>query len=429
MLASVSLGIFLPRKSRKTQKMNPSTNILIRQQMLQILSAALHAVAPHRLVFEALLSEQHAEVAVIAIGKAAAGMLNGAREALTERITDALVITDAAYAVGLPRDVEWVEGSHPLPDEKSLLAGEHLSAFIQRQPKQRKLIFLISGGASAMVEVLFPGVTLDHLQRVNQWLLGSGLSIHQVNSVRKAMSLIKGGGLLSMIAERDAASLLISDVPGDDPGSIGSGLLVADGSRAREQLNDLQLPGWIREILQYQADDGVEQSQPDLKIIASNSSALAGAASEARRLGFEVHHHHQILQGDAIDTALQLTGYLRSAPAGIHLWGGETTVKLPPNPGKGGRNQHLAMAVAMRLRGCEDVLLLSAGTDGIDGNSDDAGALIDGATVMRGEVQGLDAESYLLSANANLFLAQSGDLIHTGPTGTNVMDIIIACKL
>jgi len=405
------------------------SNNHIRQQMLQILNAALHAVAPHRLVFEALQSEPQAEIALIAIGKAAVGMLSGARAALTGRVKQTLVITAAAYAAGLPRDVEWIDGSHPLPDEKSLLAGEALTAFIQRQPARRKLIFLISGGSSAMVEALSPGITLEHLQRVNQWLLGSGLAIHQVNNVRKAMSRIKGGGLLSVIAGRCSSCLLISDVQGDDPGSIGSGLLVADAPGGRQQLNDLQLPGWIQEMLQYRADDGAEQCQPELKIVASNNSALKGAASEAKRLGFTVHYHHQILQGDAVETAWKLADYLREAPSGIHLWGGETTVKLPSNPGKGGRNQHLALAAAMRLCGCEDVLLLSAGTDGIDGNSDDAGALIDGATVMRGEVQGLDAESHLQSANTNQFLAQSGDLIHNGPTGTNVMDIVIACKL
>ena len=408
--------------------MNPSpTNNLIRKQMLRILNAALHAVAPHRLVFDALQSEQHADIALIAIGKATAGMFNGARKALTGRVEETLVITAAAYVAGLPRDVDWIEGSHPLPDEKSLKAGEALTAFIQRQPAQRKLIFLISGGASAMVEVLSPGITLDHLQRVNQWLLGSGLSIHQVNSVRKAMSLIKGGGLLSLTGKREVLCLLISDVPGDDPGSIGSGLLVAEDFPVREQLDDMQLPYWIRESL-HAGDHNVVSGEAEVKIIAANSSALEGAASEAKGLGYAVHHHHQILQGDAVDTAAELTNYLRSAPAGIHLWGGETTVKLPPNPGKGGRNQHLSLAAAMQLRGCDDVLLLSAGTDGVDGNSDDAGALIDGATVQRGEVQGLDAKSHLQSANANLFLAQSGDLIHTGPTGTNVMDIIIACK-
>ena len=234
--------------------------------------------------------------------------------------------------------------------------------------------------------------------------------------------------MLSFTGEREALCLLISDVPGDDPGSIGSGLLVAEDSLVREQLDDMQLPCWIRELL-HAGDYSIACREAEAKIIASNSSALAGAASEAKGLGYAVHHHHQILQGDAVDTAAQLTSYLRSAPAGIHLWGGETTVKLPPNPGKGGRNQHLALAAAMQLHGCDDVLLMSAGSDGIDGNSEDAGALIDGATVQRGEVQGLDAESHLQSANANLFLAQSGDLIHTGPTGTNVMDIIIACKI
>lgn len=408
--------------------MTPSSaHSLLRQQMLQILGAALHAVAPHRLVFEALRSEQHAEVAVIAIGKAAAGMLSGARAALAGKIEEILVVTAAAYAAGLPRDVKWIEGSHPLPDEKSLAAGEALSAFIQRQPQQRKLIFLISGGASAMVEVLAPGITIGHLQRVNQWLLGSGLSIHQVNSVRKAMSQIKGGGLLQVIDGRDASCLLISDVPGDDPGSIGSGLLTAGESVREKGFIDMQLPGWILQTLQSN-DRSVVCSSPESTIIASNSSALKGAASEAKRLGFEVYLHHQILQGDAVDTATQLAGYLRSAPAGIHLWGGETTVRLPPAPGTGGRNQQLALAAAIELYGCEDMLLLSAGSDGVDGNSDDAGALVDDGTVGRGEVQGMDARAYLESADANPFLAESGDLIHTGPTGTNVMDIVIACK-
>lgn len=397
--------------------------------MLQILSAALRAVAPHRLVLGALQSEQHADIALIVIGKAASGMLSGAREALAGRIVDSLVITSPAYAAGLPRDVEWVEGSHPLPDEKSLLAGEALTAFIQRQPAQRKLVFLISGGSSAMVEVLSPGITLEHLQRVNQWLLSSGLSIHQVNRVRKAMSRIKGGGLLTMMAGRSASCLLISDVPGDDMGSIGSGLLVADDLCTTAPLSDLQLPGWIQEMFQHRAGDGIVQCQPELKIIASNNSALEAAASEANRLGFTVYHKHQLLQGDAVETAWELVGYLCEAPPGIYLWGGETTVKLPSNPGKGGRNQHLALAAAIQLHGRDDVLLLSAGSDGIDGNRSDAGALIDSGTVERGEVQGLDAKSHLQGANANLFLAWSGDLIHTGPTGTNVMDIIIACKL
>lgn len=417
------------RKSCRGYLLSSHSNNHIRQQMLQIFNAALHAVEPHRQVRDALQSERREDIALIAIGKAAVGMLNGARAALTGRVKQTLVITAVAYAAGLPRDIEWIEGGHPLPDEKSLAAGEALIAFIQHQPVRRKLIFLISGGSSAMVEVLSPGITLEHLQRVNRWLLGSGLTIHQVNNVRKAMSQIKGGGLLPTVAERDAGCLLISDVPGDDPGSIGSGLLVAEDTRVRQQLNDLQLPSWVQEMQLYRVNDAVELCRPELNIIASNSSALEGAASEAKKLAFTVHHHHQILQGNAVETAWKLVEYLREAPPGIHLWGGETTVKLPEDPGKGGRNQHLALAMAMQLRGCEDVLLLSAGTDGVDGNSDDAGALIDGATMMRGEVQGMDAESHLQSANANQFLVQSGDLIHTGPTGTNVMDIVIACKL
>ncbi|MEN8213044.1 MAG: DUF4147 domain-containing protein [Pseudomonadota bacterium] len=396
--------------------------------MLQMLNAALQAVEPQRLVFDALRNEQHKEIALVAIGKAASGMIRGARAALNGQVAESLVITAAAYADGLPADVAWVEGSHPLPDEKSLAAGEALLAFIKRQSASCKFLFLVSGGASAMVEVLAPGVTLDQLQRVNRWLLGSGLSIRQVNCVRKAMSQIKGGGLLSRTGEREVLCLLVSDVPGDDPGSIGSGLLVAAGSGPGERLADLSLPGWILDSLPAGGRSAVSR-EAEIWIIASNSTALGGAAREAQRLGFETHQHRQLLQGDAIGAAQQIAGYLREAPPGIHLWGGETTVRLPPQPGRGGRNQQLALAAAIELRGCEDVLLLSAGSDGIDGNSSDAGALIDGGTMQRGEAQGLDALAHLHSANANRFLAESGDLVHTGPTGTNVMDIVIACKI
>jgi glycerate 2-kinase len=299
---------------------------------------------------------------------------------------------------------------------------------VQRQPQQRRLLFLISGGASAMVEVLRPGVTLEMLQRVNNWLLGSGLPIDQVNSVRTAMSRIKGGGLLDVTAGHEVSAMLISDVPGDDPASIGSGLLVKAAPLQPSQVSAMQLPAWITQLLPGGAcSEG--HGHANLRIIASNSSALEGAAAEARRLGLGVQAHARLLQGDAEQAASDIVAYLRTAPPGVHLWGGETTVKLPRSPGSGGRNQQLALAAALRLAGSSDLYLLCAGSDGIDGNSDDAGALVDGGTVKRGAVQGLDARRHLDSADANTFLAESGDLVHTGPTGTNVMDIVIACKL
>lgn len=399
----------------------------IRRQLLQMLDAALRAVDPHRLVYTALQDAGHRQFAVVAIGKAATGMLDGARAALGDRLGDALAITAAAYAEALTGDVAWVEGSHPLPDEKSLAAGEALLAFVQRQPRQRRLLFLISGGASAMVEVLQPDITLETLQRVNNWLLGSGLPIHQVNSVRTALSRIKGGGLLDITAGHEVSALLISDVPGDDPACIGSGLLVEAAPLQPSQVSAMQLPAWLAQLL----PQGVfrkAHGDAGLQVIASNKSALEGAAAEARRLGLGVLLHERLLQGDAVAAANDIVAYLRTAPPGAHLWGGETTVRLPRSPGRGGRNQQLALAAALQLAGSSDLYLLCAGSDGVDGNSDDAGALVDGGSVRRGAVQGLDAQHHLDNADANTFLAASGDLVHTGPTGTNVMDVVIACK-
>jgi len=223
---------------------------------------------------------------------------------------------------------------------------------------------------------------------------------------------------------------LISDVPGDDPATIGSGLLVPEGLLETDA--PLALPEWIADLLQKAspapplADACFENIS--MEIIATLSDAKKAAAKEGRALGYEVFEHAAVLGGDAELLGQKLASELLHGPEVMYVWGGETTVCLPPHPGRGGRNQHLALAAAMELAGEENVALLAAGSDGSDGPTNDAGAVVDGDSLSRGRAEGLEPDSALLNADAGTFLAASGDLIQTGPTGTNVMDLMIALK-
>ena len=294
-----------------------------------------------------------------------------------------------------------------------------------------ELLFLISGGASSLVERLVDGVTLDDLQRVNQWLLASGLDIHTMNYVRKSLSLIKGGRLAHTLGGRKTLALLISDVPGDDPATIGSGLLVP--AHFVETDLSLELPQWVTALMSggvpAPASDDFIFKNITLEIVASLDDAKQAAAESGRQLGYAVYQHAGVLQGDAVLVARQLAVELLNGPAGLHIWGGETTLQLPSQPGRGGRNQHLALVVATELSGCDGVFFLAAASDGSDGPTDDAGGFVDGETVARGRVAGFDANAALANADAGTFLAASGDLIRTGPTGTNVMDLLLGVKV
>ncbi|MGD8265225.1 MAG: DUF4147 domain-containing protein [Chromatiales bacterium] len=399
----------------------------IRPRMLEILAAAIAAVVPRSSVRQRLEKEDFGndKVAIVAIGKAASVMMQSACDFLGERIADALLITSPAYANQLPANVKFIPGSHPIPDQTSLDAGSALLTFLAAQETENRILFLISGGASAMVEVLEPQVSLEEMQRANRWMLGNNLDIRQTNLVRKCLSAIKGGKLLRYF-DNEALVLLVSDVPGDNPSDIGSGLLVPDPSI--REVQNIQLPEWLATLVRAPGEPGSRQNVR-VEIIASNEIAKSAAASAARKLGFPVTIHSGSLCGETGEVAERLADYLAgSAPAGVHVWGGETSVNLPPEPGTGGRNQQLALLVAARLAGRDSFCFVSAGTDGIDGLSEDAGAIVDGGTRMRGETQGHDIEDSLTRADANPFLAASGDLIHLGATGTNVMDIMLAWK-
>lgn len=403
-----------------------------RHQLLEIYQAALAAVNGQRVVHGFLSRVPVAHpLYLLAVGKAACAMARGAHEALEQRIADALIVTKYGHAEALSWPVH--EAGHPVPDANSLAAGQRLVEFIAAIPPQAGVLVLLSGGASALIEVLPRGVGLADLQEANRFLLASGLDIVACNAVRKRLSCIKGGRLAAMLAPRPVLCLAISDVPGDDPRAIGSGPLVADADVATA-LDSIDLPPFLDGLLKLApplplpGDDCFRHVR--FEIVARLADATRAAAAAAQHLGYEACVHTEFVQRDAVDAGTRLAReLLASTPRTVQVWGGETTIQLPPHPGRGGRNQSLALAAARALQGRERVWFLAAGTDGTDGPTLDAGALVDGQTVIRGEVEGLSADEALRMANAGEFLEASGDLIQTGPTGTNVMDLMLGLRL
>lgn len=405
--------------------------VAARRQLLAIFYAALAAVDGGRLVEHALRrAPPLGGVHVVAIGKAAASMFGGARRQLGTRLRRGLIITKDGHAPAhCPADLECIASGHPLPDARSLHAGQALLAFIDATPPDGELLFLISGGTSALVEVLPAAMTVTDLVQLNRWLLGSGLDIVQVNQVRRALSCIKGGRLLGRLGSHAARCLLLSDVIGDDPANIGSGLLVTPTPAPATSLQKL-LPAALARLAEYESPPPDPTPAPiPVQVLAGLADALAAAAQAGRAAGLAVTLHQRPLQGDAATTGRRLARALRDALPGLQVWGGETVVSLPPRPGRGGRSQQLALAAAVELAGQAGCYLLAAGTDGTDGPTPDAGALVDGDTLARGSLHEQDAAACLAAADAGHFLEASGDLLQTGPTGTNVMDIVLGLKL
>lgn len=360
----------------------------------------------------------HEKVAVLGVGKAASAMMLGAKNTLSSQIHSALVITKAEHA-DLTLNYPFIEAGHPIPNQNSLDAGKQLIEFIQNIPEDVRFLALVSGGASALVEVLPEGMGLKLLQNLNTWLLSSGLDIHEINKIRQALSLIKGGKALKHLHHKHMTQYLLSDVEGDDPAIIGSGLFV----KSENTPPSLNVPDECKTFIQPM--NVLKTVSVDSHIVASNEVACQAVIERAKQLDYAVIYHGQTLYGDTLELSVALAEELISAEPGIHIWGGEPTIVLPNKIGRGGRNQSLALALACELENVKNITVLVAATDGSDGPTDDAGAIIDGFTIQRGSG---NAKLHLASADAGTFLASSGDLLSTGPTGTNVMDIVIALK-
>jgi len=375
-----------------------------RRILLELFQAGLDRVSGRGSVAR-VLTPSSGPVWVAAIGKAAAAMALGAYDVLGNSIERTLIITKddhVAPQLHAFQNVEIHESAHPVPDRRSLDAGASLLKWLQELPHSVQPLFLISGGASSLVEVLEEGVTFEQLGRLNAEGLASGIPIGELNARRSKLSRIKGGGVARMLGDRPARALFISDVPGDDPAVIGSGVLGPAPDHA----------------------DRIERT-----IVASLDHAVEGVCLTAEKLGLDVRRPANRFDDDAARLAVRFTHELHLNAAQVCVWGGESTVQLPANPGCGGRNQHLALAAARLLAGHPNMMLLSAGTDGTDGVTDDAGALVDSETCARLSVSGIDVDDCMRRADSGTALAASGDLVHTGPTGTNVGDLVIGLKL
>ena len=366
------------------------------QKLKTIWDAAIDAVAGSSAVLHALRADTPFEPDLImAVGKAAAGMCSGALEAFPG--CTAMVVTKYGHAdADLKRapGIEIIEAAHPIPDENSLRAGRLLLERMRAMPTGSRVLLLVSGGASALAEALPEDMTLDDLQAITDEMIAGGKTIGQINARRKQTSLIKDGKLIEAFAGAEIRIYAISDVEGDSIEVIGSGL--GDCCRAKTRAKST--------------------------IIASNGIARERAAARAQELGLEVRLNEETLYGDVFELAPGIGEHLKHAEPGIYIWGGEPTVVLPEQPGRGGRNQGLALALAEYIEGRADVGLLVAGTDGTDGPTTAAGGLVNGDSWGPADA----ARDALERADAGPYLEQRGALFVTGPTNTNVMDLVIA---
>ena len=373
-----------------------------RRILLELFDAALRAVDGRACVKRAL-RESSGPVAVFAVGKAASAMAIGAHDALADRIEEFFVVTKDGHVDSQLRRVAGVtilETTHPVPDARSLAAGAELFRRVASLREGIRPVFLVSGGSSSLVELLHEDGTLEALRALNERGLAAGWDIATLNAERTRISRLKGGGIARLLGGRDALALFISDVPGDDPGVIGSGLL---GRGAGE--------------------DGIA------RVIVANIGVAVGAAAEAGAAhGLALDASPQRFDGDVEEVASEFVAAMRACTVDGLVWGGESTVRLPAKHGRGGRNTHLALAIARQFRANESWRVLAAGTDGTDGPTDDAGALVDSGTVERAEIAGCDVERAWREFDSGTALEASGDLLHTGPTGTNVGDVLIAIK-
>jgi glycerate-2-kinase len=420
-----------------------------------ILRAALAAADPEAAVRAALavdggrLRAGDAEVEVdgpgkvwmVAVGKAAAAMARGASAALGERMAGGSVTLPRGAGAALPSFEVW-EARHPIPDVHGLAGAADALQLAGRLGADDLLLFLLSGGASALWPAPPDGVDLADLQATTDALLRAGAPIAEINAVRKHLSRISGGRLARAAAPARVLTLAVADVIGATDDAIGSGPTLPDPTRFEDALDvlrryDVRVPPGVLRHLQAGAaglqPETVKPGELDNVLgfhrLLDVRDALGGAAEAATAAGYEAVVVSDRVEGEArevgmeiADAALQARREGRTRAA--LLWGGETTVTVR-GQGTGGRNQELALAAAIRLAGEPDVVLAALATDGRDGPTDAAGALVDGDTRARGEAAGLDPVGFLHANDSYHFLDATGDLLRPGPTGTNVNDVVV----
>ena len=395
-----------------------------------LFSAAIAAADPHLRVPSYLPKPPKGRTIVVGAGKASAAMALAVEQHWKAPLSG-LVIT--RYGHGAPcKKIEIVEASHPVPDANGRDAAVRMGDLVKGLTKDDLVLCLISGGGSALLAAPAPGLTLADKQNVNRQLLSCGAPISEMNCVRKHLSALKGGRLAAAAFPAEVVSLIISDVPGDDPAIVASGPTVPDPTTRQDALKILRkyrfdLPAHVWAFLETSAAETPKPGDPRFakvrtEMIAAPAQSLAAAAKLARQAGYRVIDLGDRIEGEAREVAReQAAQALSTKGPAVILSGGETTVTLK-GKGRGGRNAEFALALALALDGRANISAIAGDTDGIDGSEDNAGAVVTADTLARARVKGLDAKAFLADNDAYSFFERLGDLVVTGPTRTNVND-------
>ncbi len=392
-----------------------------RQAIRQAFDAALTAIEPRaaiaRSVAEHASSIGDRPVGVVAIGKAAAPMAWGAYDALGERMISGVAVGPGDAAT--PEQMTWHSGSHPIPDASSEEAGRAVVDYLETTDAGF-ILFLISGGGSAIVEIPPEGLDIGDLASIQQTLLHSGTPIEALNLVRRSLSLLKNGRLLDHVGVPHH-TMLVSDVGDAGPEVIASGPTLGVSTSADAVRAILTRAGVdVGEAIEaHLAADWPARQNDAHAVVADGWSAAQAAADVLRETGEEVSITKRHFAGEARRVGGTL---VRNATRGFTVAPGEATVTVTGS-GRGGRNTEAALAVAIGIDGSEDVVFAALSTDGVDGSSDAAGAMVDGDSAHRMRAAGISPEAALMNNNSHPALRASNDLVHTGPTGTNVADL------
>lgn len=383
-------------------------------------------------------------VHLFGVGKASVAMAKGVRDVLGERISSSFVVTKYAHANDAPSDLRVVQSAHPIPDENSYKNARELFRLCNEAKEEDLIINVVSGGASSLLSFPAGEITLDDKCFATELLLKSGATIAEVNVVRKHLSKIKGGQLARAAFPSTMLTLILSDVIGDDLGTIASGITSPDSSTFLQAYRVVEkyrlekvIPESVRSRLQRGMEGKIaETPKPDDEcfsrthniVVGSNRIALKAIEDHAKELGYEAGILSDELSGEAREVAKKIARrakqLAKSSSKACLIAGGETTVTVVGR-GKGGRNTEMALAAAIELDGTPNTVFLSAGSDGTDGNTDAAGAIADGSTLSRAKNLGLIASEHLQNNDSYNFFQLVGDLVVTGATDTNVMDIYL----
>ncbi|KGF80977.1 hydroxypyruvate reductase [Massilia sp. JS1662] len=408
-----------------------------RQLLGAMFDAAIAAAQPDKCIPPHLPAQPRGRLVVIGAGKASAAMARAVERSYPGKL-EGLVVTRYGYAVPCER-IEIVEAAHPVPDAAGEQAAKRMLELVSGLSADDTVLCLVSGGGSSLLPLPLPGITLEDKQAVNRALLASGASIGEMNCVRRHLSAIKGGRLAAACHPAHVVTLLISDVPGDEPFDIASGPTVADPSTCDDALDivrryGISLPAKVREVLESGAGESIKPGDPrldghEVRFVATPQMALEAAARVAEEAGVAVHILGDSLEGEARDVgkvmagmALQVArrGQPFAAPC-VLLSGGETTVTVRGN-GRGGRNVEFLLSAAIALRGEPGVYGLAGDTDGVDGQEEIAGAYFSPSTLKRAFDAGIRPMQSLDRNDGHGFFLALGDSVVTGPTLTNVND-------